>query len=204
MKYRLFITLSAVTFILLFCTTALGQDSSPPLPPIAFEKAMVFIDGTNLFYRLMTAKLSLNVNFTRIIQTFLKRRQLWRVYLYTIEQHLTQAKQFHKDFITDGIRVVLGEGIPTQDGNVREKGVDALLVADVVYHAAAKNYDYALVVSTDTDFVQAIKRVEDFGCRTGVLGVCSDIPLRLKEACDEANVLTEDQLIKANWAVKRP
>ena len=127
MKYKLLIILSALTFILISSITAFGQNSSPPLPPIAFEKAMVFIDGTNLFYRLMAAKLSLNVNFTQIIQSFLKRRQLWRVYLYTIEQHLTQAKQFHKDFITDGIRVVLGEGVPTQDGNVREKGVDALL-----------------------------------------------------------------------------
>jgi hypothetical protein len=49
MKHRFLITLSTMTFILLFCTTALGQDSSPPLPPIAFDKAMVFIDGTNLF-----------------------------------------------------------------------------------------------------------------------------------------------------------
>jgi uncharacterized LabA/DUF88 family protein len=124
--------------------------------------------------------------------------------LYTIEHHLTQAKQFHKDTITEGIRVVLGEGVPLKDGNVREKGVDALLVADLVYHAAVKNYDYALVVSTDTDFVQAIKRVEDFGCRTGVLGVCSNIPPRLKEVCDEANVLTEEQMLMRGWAVKRP
>jgi uncharacterized LabA/DUF88 family protein len=164
---------------------------------------MVFIDGTNLFYRLMAAKLSLNTNLTSIIQPFLKRRQLWRVYLYTIDQHLTQAKQFHKDFITAEIRIVLGEGIPTQDGNVKEKGVDALLVADLVYHAAVKNYDYALVVSTDTDFVQAVKRVEDFGCRTGVLGVCSDIPARLKKACDETHILTEKQMLDNNWAVKR-
>ena len=85
----------------------------------------------------------------------------------------------------------------------RRTQLQAAIVADVVYHAAVKNYDYALVVSTDTDFVQAIKRVEDFGCRTGVLGVCSNIPPRLKEACDEANVLTEDQMIRNNWAVKR-
>jgi hypothetical protein len=32
---------------------------STPIPPIQFQKAMVFIDGTNLFYRLEAAKLSL-------------------------------------------------------------------------------------------------------------------------------------------------
>jgi uncharacterized LabA/DUF88 family protein len=204
MKNIFFIILAVIVFILLGCVPAFGQNSSPPLPPIAFEKAMVFIDGTNLFYRLAGAKLSLSVNLTTIISSFLKRRQLWRAYLYTIEQHLTKAKEYHKDFITDGIRIVLGEGIPTQDGNVREKGVDALLVADLVYHAAVKNYDFALVVSTDTDFVQAIKRVEDFGCRTGVLGVCSNVPQRLKEACDQTDVLTEDRMLQARWAIKRP
>jgi hypothetical protein len=34
----------------------------------------------------------------------------------------------------------------------------------------------------DTDFVQAIRRVEDFGCRTSVIGICSDVPERLIES----------------------
>jgi uncharacterized LabA/DUF88 family protein len=166
---------------------------------------MVFIDGTNLFYRLEDSKLNLKVNFREILRThFLGGRQVVRVYLYTVEEHLNQAKQFHGTHITDGIRIVYGEGVPTKDGNIKEKGVDALLVADLVYHAAVRNYDYALVVSTDTDFVQALRRVEDFGCRTGVVAVCCDMPPRLRDACDDPQSLSKEYMLLNEYVVPRP
>jgi uncharacterized LabA/DUF88 family protein len=179
-------------------------DSHAPVQPIRFQKAMVFIDGTNLFHRLEAAKLNLIRNLSQLPTLFLERRQIVRVYLYTIVEHMNKAKGFHGDHITEGIRVVYGEGIPTKDGNIKEKGVDALLVADLVYHAAVKNYDYALVVSTDTDFVKALRRVEDFGCRTGVLAVCSGVPDRLREACDEPKECSEQLMLNNGWVVKRP
>lgn len=176
---------------------------SPPVKPQEFQKAMVFIDGTNLFYRLSGEKLNLNQNLAQIFNIFISSRQLIRTYLYTVEQHFEKAKTFHGDHISNDIRIVYGEGIPTGDGNIKEKGVDALLVADLVYHAAVKNYDYALLVSTDTDFVQALRRVEDFGCRTGILGVCSNIPDRLRNASDDTYTLTLDELLNKNWATIR-
>ena len=171
--------------------------------PISFQKAMIFIDGTNLFYRLKAYKLTLKTNLPDILSRFLGGRQIVRTYLYTIEEHLNKHKVFHGENITQGIRIVFGDGIPTKDGNIREKGVDALLVADLVYHAAVKNYDYGLVVSNDTDFVHAIRRVEDFGCRTGVLGVCSDVPERLRNVCDDTMTLTKDELISSQYAELR-
>jgi uncharacterized LabA/DUF88 family protein len=171
--------------------------------PIEFQKAMIFIDGTNLFYRLEGAKLNLNENLSQILKDFINGRQLIRTYLYTIEQHFKKAQSFHGNHISNNIRVVYGEGVPTKDGNIKEKGVDALLVADLVYHAAVKNYDYALLVSTDTDFVQALRRVEDFGCRTGVLSICSNIPDRLRNASDDNQTLTKDELINNKWATIR-
>lgn len=175
--------------------------SGPPVQPVRFQKAMVFIDGTNLFYRLRDVKLRLNKPLPHIVGEYLGGRQIVRIYLYTIQEHLDAAKVAHGDHLTAGVRVVLGEGIPTADGNIREKGVDALLVADLVYHAAVKNYDYALLVSADTDFVQALTRVEDFGCRTGVLTICSPVPARLREVCDEANSLSANSLKNNGQAI---
>ncbi len=133
------------------------------------QRVMVFIDGTNLFYRLNDVRLNLTESLAGIVTYYCEWRQIVRIYLYTVEQHLARAKQFHGKLITDDLRVVFGDGVPTKDGNIREKGVDALLVADLVYHAAVRNCNYALIVSADTDFVHAIRRVEDFGCRTGLL-----------------------------------
>lgn len=168
--------------------------------PIHFERAMVFIDGTNLFQRLAAAKLRVP-RFAAFLPYFLGGRQLIRAYLYSIEQTVAKAKAIHGDTCFEGVRVVLGEGIPKADGNIKEKGVDALLVADLVYHAATRNYDYALVVSHDTDFVQGLRRVEDFGCRTAVLGLGGGLPTRLKEASDFSFEPELELLISNHWAI---
>ncbi|MDJ0733729.1 MAG: NYN domain-containing protein [Nostocaceae cyanobacterium] len=182
--------------------------SIPPIPPVQFQKAMIFIDGTNLFHRLDGVKLQLKEKLSNIVESFVENRQVVRVYMYTSKPYLQHAKEKHGDLISDGLRVVQGDAVPKKDkdgnydGNYKEKGVDALLVADLVYHAAVKNYDYALLVSTDTDFVQALKRVEDFGCRTGVLGLCCDIPDRLKEACDDTAILSKSDILTKGWAIE--
>lgn len=166
------------------------------------QRSMVFIDGTNLFYRLEGAKLvveSLSGLFNNHSYVC-GGRQVSRIYLYTIQEHLDRATKRHGPKFADGIRVVLGHGIPTGDGNVKEKGVDALLVADLIYHAASRNYDHAVLVSTDTDFVHAIRRVEDFGCRTSVVGICSEVPDRLVTNSDQKFIITREMLIQGEVA----
>src|SRR5215475_1239799 len=108
----------------------------------------------------------------------------------------------HGSKFTNDVRVVLGHGIPTKDGNIREKAVDALLVADLIYHAASRNCDYAILVSVDTDFAHAIKRVEDFGCRTCTVGVCCEVPDRLKNSSDRSYFFREEEIIGAQLAKK--
>lgn len=170
-------------------------------PPTSSERAMVFIDGTNLFYRLMADKLKVSY-LVKVIEPYVSPRKLVRAYLYTVQQHLDEAKRLHGNGFFHGIRVVLGDGIVKKDGNIKEKGVDALLVADMVFHAASRNYEYALIVTADTDFVYVIKRVEDFGCKTGILSICCEAPSRLVEACDDYNRLDADELVKRHVATR--
>lgn len=146
--------------ILLVPSLAAAQVSHAPLPPEAFQRAMVFVDGTNLFYRLESLKLIVP-SFIALLKLCTGRRDLLRAYLYTIREHYeAKGVAIHGTDAFNQIRLVFGEGVPTNDGNVREKGVDALLVSDLIYHAAHKNIDYALVVSVDADFSRAIQRVE--------------------------------------------
>lgn len=178
---------------------AFASSTAIPPSPQAFQKAMIFVDGTNLFYRLESEKLRVS-QLKRLLHHFVHPRQLVRAYLYTIQQHLDKARQFHGEKFCQGIRVVLGDGIETKDGNVKEKGVDALLVADMTYHAASRNCEYALVVTVDTDFVYVLRRVEDFGCRTGILSVCCDAPSRLVDACDDYYKMDSDYLVDHRMA----
>lgn len=170
--------------------------------PREFQNAMIFIDGTNLFYRLEAAKLKVpNLKMIFDPSTVVEKRQIKRICLYTVEQHFIKAKAVHGESFCDGIKVIYGDGIPIKDKNIKEKGVDVLLTADLVYHATMKNYDYVLLVSSDTDFVFALSRVEDFGCRTAVLGICSHVPERLRLACDHYIFLDNEHLINRNLAV---
>ena len=68
---------------------------------------MVFVDGTNLFHRLQAAHLRVK-NLTKIFTAHLQGRQLTRIYLYTVQQHLDAAKAIHGDDFLKDIRVVLG------------------------------------------------------------------------------------------------
>jgi uncharacterized LabA/DUF88 family protein len=175
--------------------------ASVSFPPVAFQKAMVFVDGTNLFYRLKSEKIRVS-QLNRLLQHFVHPRQLVRAYLYTVQQHLDEAKQFHGENFCWEIRVVLGHGIEKQDGNIKEKGVDALLVADMIYHAASRNCEYALVVTADTDFEYVLKRVEYFGCRTGILSICCQAPSRLVDACDDYREADSNYLVSQNMAAR--
>ena len=169
-----------------------------PAKPVDFQRAMVFVDGTNLFARLAGAKLRLTRQLAKILQEEVGGRQIVRIYLYTVQRHLDRAIEVHGEArITTGIRMVLGHDVPTSGGH-REKGVDALLVADLVYHAAVRNLDYAVVVTADTDFQYAIRRVEDFGCRTAVLTFCAPVPQGLREGADSAKEIASERLLRGS------
>jgi uncharacterized LabA/DUF88 family protein len=171
----------------------MGGISSPPLPPVSFERAMVFIDGSNIFPDIRESKLKIP-SFYKLGAMTVGSRQLARVYVYTSQVKLEAAKQLHGEDCFSGCRVVLGDSVPLPNGSHREKGVDALLVADLVYHAAMKNFQYAVLISNDSDFAVALKRVEDFGCRTGLVSVIKKATQRLIEACDDFVFFTSSEL----------
>lgn len=175
--------------------------SYPPTAPVSFERAMVFIDGSNVFPNFREYGLKVS-SFANLGAMSIGSRQLTRTYLYTTREKLDAAKQFHGQECFEGCRIVLGDSVPLADGIIREKGVDALLVADLIYHAAMKNFNYAIVISNDSDFAVALKRVEDFGCRTGLVSVLKKASQRLIDACDDFTFLTDIQLLKKEIVVK--
>jgi uncharacterized LabA/DUF88 family protein len=201
----LFLGLLSFALIVVAPQVALGQISgSPPLPPQAFQRSMIFVDGTNLFYRFEDMKLGVSSFydlFTRIVGGRL-RPNIMRICWYTIEEKYQRTLKIHGENCLDKIRVVLGTGVPSGGSEPKEKGVDALLVADLIYHAAMKNCDYAQLVSIDLDFAYAIKRVEDFGCRSAVVAVGYDAPLKLQQSCDDYVMVTKENLLRCSPIVK--
>ena len=154
---------------------------------------MVFIDGSNVF-PIFREENILVPSFLALGTVSVGSRQLVRVYVYSTEDKIQAAKEIHGDACFSGCRVVLGDSVDIGNGKFREKGVDALLVADLIYHAAMKNFQYAAVISNDSDFVVALRRVEDFGCRTGVVSIAKKAPQRLIDACDDYKLFSVEEL----------
>lgn len=165
------------------------------------QRAMVFIDGTNFQYCINGAEIKIIKPIHLIGEIFLEGRQLVRTFFYTCEPHLAYLENEHSREIFQTSKVILGYAIPTGEGNYTAKGVDIHLVADMVYHAAMGNYDYALLVTSDQEFVPVIERVQDLGCQAGILSLFRPAPRELQNICDESFSLSQDELISNNIGI---
>lgn len=196
--------LSALILILAVPHLAAAQMSGPPpLPPDAFQRSIIFVDGTSLFYRFEELKLCVS-SFYDLFQNLVGGRskpKIIRICWYTIQEKYERTLKIHGSNCLDKVRVIFGAGVPTS-GEPKEKGVDALLVADLVYHAAQKNMDYAQLVAIDLDFVFAIRRVEDFGCRSAVIAFGQEAPDGLRKSCDDYRFIGKDELVRHTSLVK--
>ena len=194
---KLFFILAAVVLILAVPYLALAQGSAAPILPQAFERSIIFVDGTNLFYRFEEMKLLVG-SFYDLLQQLVGGRQrpsIRRICWYTIEEKYQRTLKRHGAACLDRVRVIRGTGVATS-GEPKEKGLDSLLVADLIYHAAQKNMDYAQLITIDLDFVYAIRRVEDFGCRSAVLAFGQEAPEDLKKSCDDYRFIGRDVLLR--------
>jgi uncharacterized LabA/DUF88 family protein len=169
--------------------------------PHALDKTIVFIDGTNLFCKLNDSQL-IPLDLQRMVNESCRGRRLLHAYLYTTEEKYIARKKDWGDTAFASFKPIFGDSIST-NGEPREKGVDALLVADLVYHAAMKNCQHIVVFSNDSDFRFAIKRAEDFGCTTGLVSVIKTATDRLKMSCDEYTFFSESDLISKNICKKK-
>ena len=81
---------------------------TPQLSELRKQKAMAFIDGTNLFYRPGTAKLNL-ISLARLVRLYSQERIILRAYLYTTEPHYKAAIAIHGESAMGEIRIVMGQ-----------------------------------------------------------------------------------------------
>ena len=181
------------------------MSASPNLKEL--QRVWFFVDGSNLIHRLRESNVqipSLHKVLDRCCRLNFGAREFVRAIFFTTPTLCKEAEAFHGPDFLKGIRVSHGDEVFLDKRRTKEKGVDALLVADLVYHAAQKNLDLAVLVSQDTDFRFAIQRVEDFGFRTAVLALTHGCDPRLSGACDWYVELSRDRLIAENLACEPP
>jgi uncharacterized LabA/DUF88 family protein len=137
------------------------------------ERVMVFIDGSNMYHSLKTFFNRTDIDFGKFCGKLIGRRHLVRTYYYNArvsrkeepERYVSQVQFFDSVAAIPYTELRLGRLVynnwPTTPPY--EKGVDVQLATDMLTHSFKNNYDTAILVAGDNDFVPSLQAVKDMG-----------------------------------------
>ena len=137
------------------------------------ERVMIFIDGSNLYHSLKSFFNRTDIDIGKLSRKLMDKRRLVRIYYYNAKVGLKEEPQRYRDqqaFFTSVNAIPyselrLGRLVYHNWPNSPpyEKGVDIQLATDMITHSFKNNYDVAVLVAGDNDFVGAIQSVKDNG-----------------------------------------
>jgi uncharacterized LabA/DUF88 family protein len=137
------------------------------------ERVMIFIDGSNLYHSLKGFFKRTDIDIGKMSNKLLDRRRLVRIYYYNAKVGLKEEPQRYRDqqAFFSSVNAIpyselrLGRLVYHNWPNSPpyEKGVDIQLATDMITHSFKNNYDVAVLVAGDNDFVGAIQAVKDNG-----------------------------------------
>lgn len=170
------------------------------------ERAIVFIDGSNLYHilkKLVINKTPSKLNFEKFLLSILGNRVLVRVYYYNcpldiskdFSAYSAQQQFFEKLRKIPKFEVVLCRMQKVKiDGKTiyQVKEDDIHLAVDMVKLAYNNAYDTAILVSSDGDFVPAVKIVKETGKNIENIGFENKFSYHLKQECDKFRKLNKD------------
>lgn len=137
------------------------------------ERVMVFIDGSNLYHSLKQFFNRTDLDIGKFCQKLIEKKRLVRNYYYNATVGMKQEPERYRRqqaFLSSVQSVPYTElrlgrlvynnwpGTPPY-----EKGIDIMLTTDLLTHSFKKNFDTAILVAGDTDYVGAIQAVKNNG-----------------------------------------
>jgi len=134
---------------------------------------MIFIDGSNLYHSLKGFFKRTDIDIGKFCNKLLDKRRLIRIYYYNAkvgykeepERYRDQQKFFASVTAVPYTELRLGRLVYNNwpAAPPYEKGVDIQLATDMITHSFKNNYDVAILVAGDNDYVGAIQSVKDNG-----------------------------------------
>lgn len=182
----------------------------------AKDRVMIFIDGSNLYHLLKANFNRTNIDLEKLSHKLAgSSGKLIRVYYYNaIVSKKFEAERFYdQQAFYNSIEAIpyfemrLGHLVYSGWPQSRpyEKGTDVMLATDMVAHAFRHNFDTAILVASDNDYLGALQVVKDVGKNIEVVLVgkddnASSMPLR-KSADD---IIVADEIyLRDCWQESR-
>ena len=176
------------------------------------DRVAIFIDGSNFYHALRANFGRYDLRFADFARKLCGPRRLFRTYYYNVLQDPTQRAEGHREqqeFLntlreTPYLEVRLGGTKLAQGGVPVEKGIDVMLVTDLLHFAWNDLYDIAVLVSGDADFAYALQAIKNMGKHVEVAYFESNISKDLLAVADNKHLLDRN-FFKDLWArSKRP
>ena len=155
------------------------------------KRAMVFIDGNNLYFGMKKNVGNYNLNYWKFIQKIVGDCELVRAYFYTAifrkedDEKLFNSQQKFLSYLQEVPYMQVTTGRIEKRGEALvEKGVDVNLAVDLVRFGAKRLYDVAILVSGDGDYAPAVNAVKDMGLHVENAFFFDEVSIHLKHVCD--------------------
>ena len=176
------------------------------------ERIAIYFDGSNVYNKLK--KLGLpeegkRFDFSAFVAHMVGERELIskRYYVGIVRNHdnseksetlVRKQQQFLETLRTTGFEVKAGK-IMYDGGRIREKGVDVKLAVDLVIGAADDLYDTAIIVSSDTDLIPAIKYARFKKKNVEYVGFAGTPSFGMIRECSSQRLFAKDDLLSFQY-----
>ena len=134
------------------------------------SRVMIFIDLRNIVSSVaMTQSFPFKTDFYSLARLLAGQRNVLAAYVFDgtmgdDEDSAARTRKFHDYLRYNGFRVVERNSVEGRE----QKEVDVAMACEMVVHALKDNYDVAIVISGDRDFVPAMQKVQAAGKRVEV------------------------------------
>ena len=173
------------------------------------DRIMIFIDGSNLYHSLKTFFKRADIDIGKLGNRLLEKRRLVRIYYYNARVGRKEEPERYQDqqAFFAGVSSIpycelrLGRLVYNNWPNSPpyEKGVDIQLATDMITHSFKNNYDVAVLVAGDNDYVGALQSVKDNGKNVEVALFGKEHSSRQLRMVADRVIAINARLIKSSW-----
>nr|MDO8132584.1 NYN domain-containing protein [Candidatus Njordarchaeum guaymaensis] len=144
----------------------------------------IFVDGENLFYS--QKRQGMEVDYLKLKEILAERRKLVRPYYYGASTSDPRHERFFNFLRRVGYEVKVLPLMQYENKRIG-KGVDVMLVTDMLVLGHRNVYDVAILVAGDRDYLYAVKALKEMGKRVEVAS--------FDDSCSRELGLTADRTI---------
>lgn len=170
------------------------------------QRVAIYIDGSNLYHKLKELDISNTVSFNyRGLCDFLARDRSVISYRYYVgvirvkeenEKAVNMRKNQQKLFSNlekQGFCIKRGY-LMENEGKFHEKGVDVQIAIDMLIGAYEDMYDTAIIISSDTDLIPAIRKIRFLKKNIEYIGFSHRPSLGLQKNVDISRLLIKEDI----------